>query len=104
MVNNLVVNALNYGTPGHPVRVAVEGGEADVRVIVANSGHTIEPETLARIFEPLTRGPAQRQSKDSGLGLGLYIACEIAKAHGGKIEARSESMETVFTVHLPRRR
>ena len=104
MVNNLVVNALNYGTPGHPVRVAVEGGEADVRVIVANSGHTIEPETLARIFEPLTRGPAQRQSNDSGLGLGLYIACEIAKAHGGKIEAESENMETVFTVHLPRHR
>ena len=38
------------------------------------------------------------------LGLGLYIASEIAKAHGGAIEARSDDAETVFAVTLPRRR
>jgi signal transduction histidine kinase len=39
---------------------------------------------------------------DGSLGLGLYIAREIAKAHGGEIEARSDETETVFAVRLPR--
>jgi signal transduction histidine kinase len=41
---------------------------------------------------------------DGSLGLGLYIAREIAIAHGGQIEARSDNTETVFAVRLPRRR
>jgi len=57
------------------------------------------------MFDPLKRDPkrAGRYDERSSLGLGLYIAREIATAHGGKIEARSDQMETVFAVHLPRR-
>jgi signal transduction histidine kinase len=57
------------------------------------------------MFEPLKRGwePGGVQDEHGSLGLGLYIAREIAKAHGGEIEARSDKTETVFAVSLPRR-
>lgn len=56
------------------------------------------------MFEPLERGPGAETRPDSedSLGLGLYIAREIAQAHGGDVAARSDESETVFTVRLPR--
>ncbi len=56
------------------------------------------------MFQPLKRGADASAKHDRGLGLGLYIASEIAKAHGGDIEARSDAEGTVFAVRLPRRK
>ena len=88
---------------GTPVLVTRRG--ADVTFDVRNNGPAIDRETLTTIFDPLTRGLGQvEQERASGnLGLGLYIAKEVAKGHGGEISARSDSMETVFSVRLPRR-
>lgn len=102
LISNLVRNAIRYGTPEKPVRIVVTGHDADVRLEVANSGHAIDPLMLERIFDPLSRGPEQKDDKAGGLGLGLYIASEIAKAHHGSIDARSNSSETAFEVRLPR--
>ncbi|MBT2792932.1 sensor histidine kinase [Paraburkholderia strydomiana] len=74
-----------------------------VRFEVRNAGPAIEPALLPRIFHPLQRGPEAGVQKGFNLGLGLYIAREIAAAHGGTIEVRSDDRETVFTVSLPRR-
>ena len=81
------------------------GEEREVRFEVRNHGPAIERLTLDRIFDPLRRGLNQENTynADGNLGLGLYIAREIAKAHGGEIEARSDEAETVFAVRLPRR-
>jgi signal transduction histidine kinase len=104
LLGNLVLNALKYGAPKTPVRVTLTGEEAEVILEVKNSGTAIERSTLDRIFDPLQRGPDyQDRNNDSSLGLGLYIAREIAKAHGGGIEARSDETETVFVVRLPHR-
>ncbi|MFM0198422.1 HAMP domain-containing sensor histidine kinase [Paraburkholderia fungorum] len=104
LLGNLVLNAIKYGAPDAPVRVFVTGEEAQVRLEVKNNGPAIERSTLERIFDPLQRGlNHQAINADSSLGLGLYIAREIAKAHGGNIEAHSDETETVFVVHLPRR-
>jgi signal transduction histidine kinase len=105
LLGNLVLNAFKYGTPDAPVRVVVTDEAAVVRFEVKNSGPAIERLTLDRIFDPLNRGPEHenRYDADGNLGLGLYIAREIAKAHGGEIEARSDETETVFAVRLPRR-
>ncbi len=85
------------------MRVSVTGEESEVRLEVKNSGAVIERSTLDRIFDPLQRGPNHPdRNADSSLGLGLYIAREIAKAHGGTIKARSDETETVFVVCLPR--
>lgn len=104
MLNNLVVNAVQYGEPHEEIQVSLHGAEAEVQLTVANAGETIDDETLARIFEPMRRGGAAASRHDSGLGLGLYIASEIAKAHGGAIAAESKGRKTVFTVHLPKMR
>jgi signal transduction histidine kinase len=105
LLRNLVSNALAYGAPDAPVRVVLTGEEADVRLEVTNSGRAIERSALNQIFDPLKRGPAQRDSynTEGGLGLGLYIVREIARAHGGEVDVRSDKAETVFTVRLPRR-
>jgi signal transduction histidine kinase len=105
LLTNLVMNAIKYGAPDAPVRVVVTGDTAEVRLEVKNSGAAIDTLTLERIFDPLQRGPHHepRHDADGSLGLGLYIVREIAKAHRGEINARSDKTETVFTVRLPRR-
>jgi signal transduction histidine kinase len=102
VLNNLVVNALHYGEHGLPIHVAVRGSETDVRLSVTNTGQTIDRETLEHIFEPLRRGTDGAATNHSGLGLGLYIASEIVKAHGGAIAADSRANQTVVTVSLPK--
>ncbi len=103
MLSNLVVNALHYGAPGKPVRVSLQGSSlAEVHIQVANSGPAIEPAVLKRIFEPLQRGSSNAAANDAGFGLGLYIACEIAKAHGGELTLTSDEHQTEFVARLPR--
>jgi len=98
-----VVNALHYGAPGKPVRVSLQGSSlAEVHIQVANSGPAIEPAVLKRIFEPLQRGSSNAAANDAGFGLGLYIACEIAKAHGGELTVTSDEHQTEFVARLPR--
>jgi signal transduction histidine kinase len=104
MLGNLVGNAFKYGELTIPVRVVVTGSEQDLSIQVANRGPVIPPSVLQRIFEPLERGPGAetRPGSQNSLGLGLYIAREIAQAHRGTIEARSDETGTIFTVRLPR--
>jgi signal transduction histidine kinase len=106
LLGNLVLNALKYGAQDTPVRVMVTCDATHIRINVSNHGPAIERATLARIFDPLMRGEEHRCEDDRArnLGLGLYIASEIAKAHNGTIEARSDATETLFSVSLPRAR
>ncbi|HEX8431160.1 MAG TPA: ATP-binding protein [Longimicrobium sp.] len=98
MVSNLVANAVQYSPSGAPVEVAVNGGD-DVVIAVTNQGEPIPRELISRLFDPYVRG----ERRGAGLGLGLFIASEIARAHGGAINAEStERGETTFTVRLPR--
>jgi signal transduction histidine kinase len=105
LLRNLVSNAIRYGFPDTPVRVALRGEEAEVRLEVTNSGPAIDPSVLREIFDPLKRGSAQGDSYHSrgSLGLGLFIVREIARAHGGEVEVRSDGGQTTFAVRLPRR-
>lgn len=105
LVGNLVVNAIKYGSPDTPVRIVVTGSKDDVNIEVRNHGVPLDADALRDMFEPLRRGlhATDPNDWDGSLGLGLYIAREIAKAHGGDIDARSEQGETVFSVRLPRK-
>ncbi len=103
MLRNLVSNAVKYGSADTPVRVVVVGEQEEVRWEVANNGTPIEQSSLEEIFDPLQRGPGLEESDANGsLGLGLYIVREIAHAHGGEVDVRSEAGETTFGVRLPR--
>jgi len=104
LLGNLLVNALKYGSPLAPVRVLLKGRPAEVEFSVQNRGPGMDESLMGHIFEPLVRGNDDngRAGGDASLGLGLYIAREIAHAHGGDIAVRSDETETVFTVRLPR--
>lgn len=103
ILRNLVSNAIRYGSPDMPVRVTLRGEPSGVRLEVSNSGH-IDPSEVDQIFDPLRRGAAERASHEArdGLGLGLFIVREIAKAHGGEVHAHCEGEQTTFAVSLPR--
>ena len=107
VLRNLVENAIEYGSPDKPVRVALRGEQGHLSLEVTNRGPTLDPSDVKTIFDPLERGAVHRASVDardtrSGLGLGLFIVREIAKAHGGDVQVRSEREETTFAVRLPR--
>jgi signal transduction histidine kinase len=100
LFSNLVANALLHGTPGTGVRVRLTARAPDAVVEVENHG-TIPREVLASIFEPF-RGRQKGATAAKGLGLGRFIAEQIAQAPGGRIDvASSESDGTTFTVRLP---
>lgn len=100
LASNLLSNAVTHGSPDRPIKFeAITEGEKLV-VSVANAGVPIPPNVAAQLFQPFFRG-AIRPSRN-GLGLGLYIASEIAKAHAGTLEVRSTEGETRFTFIMPR--
>ncbi len=101
VVSNLVSNALEHGDPQAPVVVEVTGNERSVALAVRNAGPPIPAEALPHVFDPFRRG--REGDATTGLGLGLYIASEVARGHGGSIDVASGPGETTFTLRLPRR-
>jgi signal transduction histidine kinase len=100
--SNLVANALEHGQAEGGLQVILDGTSLDhVRVDVSNRG-AVPADVLPYLFEPLA-GRSRRQPGSRGLGLGLYIANEIVKAHGGEIKARcDQGNDTTFSLLLPR--
>jgi signal transduction histidine kinase len=101
LLENLLTNALKYGAPDRPVYVGWYADAAELVLKVHNHGTPIQPAVLPYIFDPFRRGE-DHGSRDSQ-GLGLYIVNQIANAHGGRVEVRSDlESGTTFVVHLPR--
>ena len=101
VLSNLIGNALKFGS-GKPieVRLAADGDHASVSV--SDRGIGIAAGDHERIFLPFER--AVSEMGYGGLGLGLYIASQIAQAHGGQIHVESTPGEGArFTFDLPRR-
>jgi signal transduction histidine kinase len=103
IVSNLVGNAVQHGAKDQPIDVDVDGTDSStVRLSVRNAG-AIRPEALPTLFEPYKRTAAHAAVPGkTGLGLGLFIAREIARAHGGDVSVRSTGERTTFDVTLPR--
>ena len=107
MVSNLLGNALQHGATDVPVGLSIRDDGSSIVLAVRNAGPPIPPDVLPTLFDPLVRsaklGSAAQRTAGS-IGLGLYIAREVAIAHGGTIDVKStEADGTVFTVHLPRK-
>jgi signal transduction histidine kinase len=102
---NLLFNAAQYGDRDRPVVIGVHGEANGINVQVINHGQPIPAASLIAIFKPLVQLPedgAQDERPRTSLGLGLFVAREIAEAHGGSIEVQSDAERgTVFTVQLP---
>ena len=101
LLSNLLGNALTYGSEGEPVTVVVKT-EEQFELAVCNAGKPISEAAMERLFYPFARGEVRPSQQ--GLGLGLYIASEIAKAHGGTIDVTSTPELTCFTLRMPLQR
>lgn len=99
LLSNLLGNALTHGKSNAPVYVeaAVRNGEFVMSVI--NEGDKIPENQIDQLFQPFARGKVKKGQ--DGLGLGLFIALEIAQAHGGQINVFSNDIETRFTFTMP---
>jgi PAS domain S-box-containing protein len=103
VLSNVIGNAIQHGTKG-PISVRVRDTEPDaVAVTVHNFGPPIPDDLQATIFEAFRKGGTTQD--DESIGLGLFIANEIVRAHHGSISVRSPDRDgTTFTVVLPRKR
>ncbi len=99
--DNLLRNAALYSYEDSVIIIRTRLEDPNVCIQVENQGATIPREKLNRIFEQFFRLDSARQSKSGGAGLGLAIAREIVRLHGGSIQAESFRERTVFTVKLP---
>jgi phosphoserine phosphatase RsbU/P len=99
LASNLIGNALTHGAPEKPVRVFASTGNGAFVLWVANAGEPIPEVAMEHLFQPFFRG--QVRASLQGLGLGLHIASEIAKAHDGTLSVRSTAEETRFTFVMP---
>ncbi|MFF3378455.1 sensor histidine kinase [Streptomyces sp. NPDC002680] len=106
VVANLLANARVHTPAGTKVTVVVEATGTDRVIRVRDDGPGIPPALLPTVFERFTRADASRSraggdGEGGGSGLGLAIATAITRAHGGRIDVRSEPGRTEFTVTLP---
>jgi signal transduction histidine kinase len=99
MLSNLVSNAITHGTEDHPVTITGREVPGGIEICVRNHGKPIPAEQIDKLFLPFKRGDAVAGAQ--GLGLGFYIALEIAKAHGGTISVVSDAEQTSFTFRMP---
>ncbi len=99
MFSNLLGNAVTHGDPARPIRAHAATHASSFELYVTNAGEPIPDDVREHLFQPFYRGNV-RPSKQ-GLGLGLYIASEIAKAHGGSLDVTSTERETRFTFVMP---
>ena len=103
-LRNLVDNASKYSPETSPVKVSVEPQANLVGIAVEDHGLGIPAEEQRAIFRKFARGSAARRLNVKGTGIGLTMAQQIVKAHGGRLELKSTPGHgTTFTARLPQR-
>lgn len=102
-LSNLLSNAIRYTPPGGAITVTLTAQANETVLSVDNSGETIAPHHLSRLFERFYRAdPSRQHATGEGTGLGLAITEAIAKAHHGQVSASSDAGHTRFSIQLPR--
>lgn len=99
LLSNLLANAITHGDPASPVDVQAAHADGRLTISVTNGGAPIPEATMKQLFQPFFRGSV-RDSRH-GLGLGLYIAHQIATAHEGTLDVTSANGETCFRLDIP---
>lgn len=99
MLSNLLGNAITHGAEGQSIQITAKLVEGHFLLSVRNEGKEIPADQLPSLFLPFHQVSVEK--KREGLGLGLYIASEIAAAHGGKLSVTSAHNQTEFTFRMP---
>lgn len=105
-LSNLLNNALQHGDARSPITLAAQAEGEGIAIRVKNMGEPIPADSLQVIFDPLVQLPRpsgeDASESSTNLGLGLFIAREVALGHGGSVVATSSAQEgTEFTILLP---
>ena len=101
-LSNLLSNAIRHTPSGQTVQVRLDPSKgSEVSIVVENSGATIPPEHIPKLFDRFYRVDTSRQRSGDGAGLGLAIVKSIIEAHGGTIAATSAEGRTKFWISLP---
>jgi sigma-B regulation protein RsbU (phosphoserine phosphatase) len=98
LVSNLLANAIIHGASQSPILLSAKTEEDYWEISVSNGGKPIPAKDLAHLFHPFHR--EKSRASLNGLGLGLYIASEIAKAHKGSLDVVSDEHATCFTLRV----
>jgi len=101
LFSNLLQNAMMHGAAGEEIAVSVRGGDREVEIAVSNAGPEIPEEDRALLFDPFRRGRSVGH-ETRGLGLGLFIVQQIARAHGGDVSVESADGRVTFRALLQR--
>jgi signal transduction histidine kinase len=99
LLSNLLGNAITHGAQDRPIRVMAHSDDKTFDLTVSNEGEPIPATAIEHLFKPFVRASAR--ANQPGLGLGLYIASEIARAHDGTLTVYSADGQTSFTFHMP---
>ncbi|SDQ97928.1 PAS/PAC sensor signal transduction histidine kinase [Chryseobacterium soldanellicola] len=98
LVSNLLANAITHGFSDSPIILNADATDEFWQISVINGGQKIEQEAIKNIFNPFHR--VGTESNQNGLGLGLYIASEISKAHNGDLSVTSDDDKTCFSLRV----
>ena len=96
---NLLGNADTHGSPDFPITVKIQAVADEFILTVTNGGEKIPDSAMKHLFQPFHR--KEVKSESGGLGLGLFIASEIARAHEGTLDVKSTDKETRFSFRMP---
>jgi len=99
LFSNLLGNALSHGDKDQPINVLVSSSDCVFELSVTNAGQQIPDKALELLFQPFSRGEVKKDQQ--GLGLGLYISSQIARAHKGNLHVDSGPQETTFSLKIP---
>lgn len=102
VIENLVNNAVKYGSPHYPVSITLRQSKKNIQLVVHNEGNPIAKAEQAGLFQQFRRTDSAETSKKKGWGLGLTLVKGMVEIHGGKISIESSPAQgTAFTVEIP---
>ncbi len=101
-VRNILVNAIKYTPPEGTITIGLTSSPGSASIEISDTGIGIKDEELPHIFERFYRTDRSRSRETGGTGIGLAVAAEIVKGHGGRIDVASEPGKgSTFTIVLP---
>ena len=102
MIGNLVSNAVKFGNKDGAIELTLTEREGQAILAVSNTGVPIPKDEQGKVFDRFYRADASRSREIEGSGLGLSLAREMARAHGGDIVlVQSDEQRTTFALNLP---
>lgn len=102
VLTNLIGNAIKYAPDSKEIIISMKAGKKGIKICVQDFGKGLSENAQAKIFDRFYRNDDMAAQTFPGLGLGLYIAAEIARQHGGYISVQSKTGEGArFCLHLP---